>query len=70
MKNRLHRTMVPVIELSDCVKCGICADLCPEVFRVNDAGYVEVVDLAIYPQEAVAEAIKNCPADCIFWENG
>ncbi len=58
----------PVVELSDCIRCGICAEVCPEVFRMNAAGYVEVLDLSAYPQEAVDEAVKNCPADCIFWE--
>jgi ferredoxin len=61
---------VPVVELSDCIECGICVDLCPEVFRMNDAGYVEVIDLSTYPQEAVDEAVKNCPADCIYWDKG
>jgi ferredoxin len=59
----------PVIELSDCIRCEVCVEVCPEVFRMNDAGFVEVVDLGAYPQEAVDDAIKNCPADCIFWQD-
>ena len=36
--------------------------------RVNgDAGYVEVIDMPSYPEAAVDEVIKNCPADCIHW---
>jgi len=60
----------PVVELSDCIECGICVELSPEVFRMNEAGYVEVIDLSTYPQDAVDEAIKNCPADCIYWDKG
>ena len=26
------------------------------------------VDLEEYPEEEVEEAIKNCPCDCIAWE--
>jgi ferredoxin len=59
---------VPVIDLGECVDCDACLDMCPSVFRRNDAGYIEVVDLEAYPEEEVAEAIKNCPADCITWE--
>ena len=59
---------VPVIDLGECVDCEACLDLCPSVFRRNDTGYIEVVDLEEYPEEAVEEAIKNCPADCIAWE--
>jgi ferredoxin len=36
---------------------------------MNDAGFVEVADLSDYPEDEVNEAIKNCPADCICWED-
>jgi len=58
----------PVVELSDCILCEVCRDVCPEVFSMNDLGYIEVADLAEYPEDEVEEAIKNCPADCISWE--
>ena len=59
----------PVVELSDCIRCDVCVGVCPAVFRMNDAGYVEVIDLSAYPEDEVNEAIKNCPADCIHWED-
>jgi ferredoxin len=58
----------PVVELSDCILCEVCTEICPSVFRMNDAGYVEVITLETYPEGEVDEAIKNCPKDCIFWE--
>jgi len=60
---------VPVVELSDCILCDICIDVCPSVFRFNDAGYVEVIDLSGYPEDDVNEAIKNCPSECISWSD-
>ena len=60
---------VPVIELSDCILCEVCVDVCPSVFRMNDTGYVEVADLSEYPEDDVNEAIKNCPAECISWSD-
>lgn len=59
---------IPVIDLSECVDCEACLELCPTVFRRNDAGYVEVIDLLEYPEEEVEECIKNCPTDCITRE--
>ena len=59
---------IPVIELADCTRCGVCVSVCPDVFLFNDAGYVSIVEMAQYPEAEVDEAIKNCPADCIKWE--
>ena len=56
---------IPVVELSECKLCEVCVDACPAVFRINDAGFIEVADLAEYPDAEVEEAIKNCPTDCI-----
>ena len=58
----------PVVELSECIHCDVCVEACPTVFRLNQAGYIEVVDLDAYPVEEVDDAIRNCPADCIRWE--
>lgn len=60
----------PVVELSECILCEVCVAACPTVFILNDAGYIEVTDLAKYPEEDVNEAVKNCPAGCIYWSNG
>jgi len=57
----------PLVELSDCIMCGVCAEVSPEVFRLSDAGYIEVVELDTYPEDEVNEAIKYCPTDCISW---
>ncbi len=59
---------IPVIDLSECEDCEACLDLCPAVFRRHDAGYIEVVDLPEYPEEKIEEIIKNCPVQCVTWE--
>ncbi len=59
---------VPVVELSDCTRCGVCVEVCPEVFIMSDSGYIFVAERGQYPEAEVDEAIKNCPADCIHWE--
>lgn len=59
----------PVVDLSECIRCGVCEDVCPSVFIMSDAGYIDVLDLPSYPIPLVDEAIKCCPADCIRWED-
>lgn len=59
----------PVIDMSLCVDCEGCIEMCPEVFFRNDMGDIEVRELDSYPEDAVNEAIKYCPADCIEWED-
>jgi ferredoxin len=56
------------IELSDCILCEICTEMCPSVFRSNEAGFIEIFDVAEGDVAAVQEAIKYCPADCIHWD--
>ena len=58
----------PVVDLSDCILCGVCVDVCPDVFVLTPAGFIAVAELKTYPEAPVNEAIKNCPADCIDWE--
>ena len=60
---------VPVIELDECILCGVCNGICPDVFVLNEAGYVEVMDLDEYPVEDVLEAVKYCPTDCILYDD-
>jgi ferredoxin len=58
----------PTVDIGVCTVCMGCVELCPEVFRLNDAiGYIEVIDLDVYPRKLVDEAIKYCPQDCIAW---
>jgi ferredoxin len=59
---------IPVVDLSQCNLCGGCIDMCPSVFKLNDAGYIEVIEFISYPEIEVEEAIKYCPEDCIRWE--
>ena len=59
---------IPVIDLGECVDCDGCVETCSNVFRRNDVGYIEVLELHEYPEEEVEEAIKSCPTDCITWE--
>jgi ferredoxin len=64
----MNNTRKPLVDLSDCILCGVCVDVAPLVFRMNPSGYIEIVDSASYPETQIQEAIRNCPARCIGWE--
>ncbi len=55
--------------MAACTLCEGCLDLVPEVFSYNQAGgYIEVAELPAFPEEAVQEAMADCPAGAIAWE--
>lgn len=58
----------PVVDIGHCILCEICVDAAPHAFRINDAGFIELLALDDYSDEDIREAIKNCPKDCISWE--
>ncbi|MBU1171836.1 MAG: ferredoxin [Proteobacteria bacterium] len=58
----------PFVDLSECTLCGICTELWPKVFGMNDAGFVEIADMEHYPEDRIRDVIKHCPADCIHCE--
>ncbi len=61
-------TRAPVLDLSECVDCDACLELCPDVFKRNEAGYIEVASLSSYPEACIEEAINCCRSGCIRWE--
>ena len=60
---------IPVIDQEACIACGNCQAVCPEVFRLNESlGYSEVIDPVGAPEERIQDAIDQCPAQCISWQ--
>ncbi|MDR3541594.1 MAG: ferredoxin [Desulfosporosinus sp.] len=55
---------------TDCIGCGTCAEICPQVFRIN--GY-EIAEAYINPipqdtEESTKQAAKSCPVAAIILE--
>ncbi len=58
-----------VIDEAECVACGTCAEICPEVFVLEDgADAAKVIKPTGGPEDKVQEAIDSCPTQCISWE--
>lgn len=52
-----------------CISCSLCADNCPDVFKME--GEVAVVIVDVIPSEAedaAREAAQNCPVEAITIE--
>ncbi len=58
-----------VIEKEECLGCGTCAELCPDVFGLDEdeeKAFVKRADAV--DEDCVEEAISSCPAECISIE--
>jgi len=54
------------VDQDQCIGCGLCAGIAPEVFQMNAADKAAVVaDTTAENRGAVAEAIEGCPVGAI-----
>jgi len=54
-----------------CIACGLCADVCPEVFEMPDDAEIAKVKVDEVPADAEAscrEAAESCPVEAIQLE--
>jgi len=57
---------VKVIE--ECVACGACESLCPDVFKVGDEIAVVVESAVAGNEECIRGAASGCPVNAIIVE--
>jgi ferredoxin len=55
----------------DCIGCGLCASVCPEVFHMTGDNLSEASGEAVAPayETAAREAQESCPVSAIEEEN-
>lgn len=52
-----------------CVGCGLCIDICPEVFEMKDDKAVVIVDVVPADKEDACKHAKDeCPTEAIIIE--
>lgn len=58
---------IPYVDPDECTGCGLCEEICPDVFKLNDDGIADVIDPHGATAELIQEAINECPVDAISW---
>lgn len=57
------------IDEEECIGCGTCQELCPEVFELDEQTQkARVIRPEGGPEELIEEAMESCPVSCIHWE--
>ena len=54
------------IDRDECIGCGNCSDIAPEVFELDDEGLSRIVDPEGADEDTIREAAESCPVDCII----
>lgn len=66
---------IPVVDQEACIGCEACTLICPEVFRMEEAGGEDhhehksvVYNPVGAPVEKIEQAMDSCPVACIHWQ--
>lgn len=55
----------------NCIGCGLCTEICPDVFSLNEEGVSVAVEGDIAPEleKSANEALESCPVSAIEKES-
>ncbi len=57
------------IDEDECIGCGSCEEICPEVFKLDEeTDIVSVIKPEGGSEGLIEEAMETCPVECIYWE--
>ena len=59
--------MVVKVDKEKCIGCGLCPNICPEVFELGEDGKARVKDGADLEKnkDCIKEAVESCPVGAI-----
>ncbi len=56
------------IDKSLCTGCGLCADMCPEIFQLGADGLAEVIKEGECGGTSMEDVVASCPVNAIILE--
>jgi ferredoxin len=59
---------IPYVDKNECISCGLCVEMVPEVFKLDDEDLAEVFDPEGASEDKIQEAVDACPVSCIHWK--
>ena len=60
---------IVIVDQDECIGCGTCEGICPEVFQLNEeTDTSEVIKPEGGPEDLIEEAIDSCPVEAIRWQ--
>lgn len=54
--------------IEGCISCGLCSDLCPEVFELQDVAVVKEAADFNGNESLIKESAESCPVEVIKYE--
>lgn len=57
--------MKAIVDKEGCISCGLCVNLCPEVFSWDDNGKAEGSEVTNEQKERAKDARDGCPVSVI-----
>ena len=62
--------MKAIVDVDTCTGCGLCEDICPQVFRINEETIADVIADPVPPEfeDTCRDAAEGCPVDAIVVE--
>ncbi len=58
--------MIASVDVNTCTGCGLCADICPEIFEIkSDVATVKVSPVPEKAETTCREAAESCPVEAI-----
>jgi ferredoxin len=64
--------MKAIVDDTLCSGCGVCVDICPDVFDMNDSGDLVIVKCDTVPdgvEDDCRDAADQCPCEAIAIED-
>ncbi|MEN6302731.1 MAG: ferredoxin [Armatimonadia bacterium] len=58
---------IPVVDQDTCIGCGLCTQLAPKTFELNEDAVAQVVDPEGDDEATIQQAIDGCPVAAISW---